>query len=198
MIYFLLAKQRQDLDPTQRQELFRFILKEDWQGIDSVLVGSNKEDFKRAKSTTEDLKSWWQKLMAIGTHIFKEDSQIDKQAQEAYNTIAGTSDSEFLSSLKDISADDDTLKTTIADTKSLADRHFDNGISKLLKKLVPGAVHIQQTDCAKQIQREASSQAENDTDRFRTEFIRRVEEQSQSESISLVALVSPGTFSSNN
>jgi hypothetical protein len=198
MIYFLLKEQRQDLDPTQRQELIQFILKDDWQGIHSVLVGSNKEDSKRAKSRTNDLKSWWQNLMAIRSYIFNEDSQIDKRAQEAYNIIAGTSDSDFLLSLKDISADDDTLKVAITDTKILVDRHFDNAISKLLKKLVPGAVHIQQTDCAKQIQREASSQAENDTDRFRTEFIRKIEEQSQSESISLVALVCPGTFSSNN
>jgi hypothetical protein len=196
VIYFLL-EQRQDLDPTQRQELIQLILKDDWQGINSVLAGSSKEDSNQAKSRTKGPKGWWPSSiirLIIRKFFVNEDlSQIDKLAQEAYNIAAGTSDSDFLLRLKDISVDDDTLKAAIADTKILAQRHFDSVISKLLKKLVPGAVHIQQTDCAKQIQREASSQAENDTDRFRTEFIRRIEEQSQSESISLVALVCPGT-----
>jgi hypothetical protein len=194
MIHFLL-EQRQDLDPTQRQELIQLIFKDDWQGINSVLAGSSKED---SNQRTKGPKGWWLSSIIRKFFVDEDLSQIDKLAQEADNIAAGTSDSDFLLRLKDISVDDDTLKAAIADTNILAQRHFDNVISKLLKKLVPGAVHIQQTDCAKQIQREASSQAENDTDRFRTEFIRGIEEQSQSESISLVALVCPGTFSSNN
>jgi hypothetical protein len=192
MIYVLLD-QRQDLDPHQRTELIQFVLKEDWQGLRDVLGDPSNENSKQVKSRT----NWWPG--PIIWNIFPDDSlsQAQRLIQEARSVATHTSDPDFLLRLKDISVDNDTLKAAIANTEHIAQQHFDNTISRLLKKLVHGAVHIQEEDCTKQIQREAYSQVEADADCFRTQFIREIEEQSYSDSISSVVLICACVFSSN-
>jgi hypothetical protein len=176
---YILLDQRKDLDLPERQELIRLVLKDDWQGVRSVLDVSSTEGFNQVRSRTE---AWINSTLRYFTD--EASSSRPKLLQEARNIAAHTSDSDFLLRLKDISADDDTLKKAVADTENIAHSFFDATISKLLKKLVHGVLRIQQEDCSKQIQREASSQVGKDIDRFRTEFLRGIEELSQSESIS--------------
>jgi hypothetical protein len=174
-----LFDQRKDLDQTKRQELIQLILvKDDWQGVRRVLDVPRDEDSKPAKSRT---KGWGPSRLL---NMFTDDglSPTQKLIQQARGIATHMSDPDFLMRLKDIPTDDETLKATVTDTENMTQSHLNSTISKLLKKLVHSALHIQEQECTKQIQREAASQAKKDADRFRTEFICQIEEHSKSES----------------
>lgn len=175
LIYFLL-KQRKDLDLTKRRELIQFILvQNDLQAVRDI-IGSSKQDVQSNKSKAQAV---WSAIKGMFTDG---DLPLPKPVQEALSIASETSDPEFLLRLQDELVDDETLNSAVIDTKNMAQRHFEAAIPKLLKKVVHGALHIQQEDCVKQIQREASSQLEKDIEYFRRDFIRAIEERSESES----------------
>ena len=178
MIYFLL-NQRKDLDQTKRQELIQSILvKYDMQSARNILAGPSKDDFKQTKSNT-----LWLPIIVLRDMLFNEDVSPPNLFQEARDIAAHMSDPDFLMDLKkSLSLDDETFKTTVANTEAMAQSYFEVTISNLLNKLLPRARHIQQEECIKQVQRELSSQAKKDIEGFRMEFIREIEEGSESES----------------
>ena len=178
MIYFLL-NQRKDLDQTKRQELIQSILvKYDMQSARNILAGPSKDDFKQTKSNT-----LWLPIIVLRDMLFNEDVSPPNLFQEARDIAAHMSDPDFLMDLKKaLSLDDETFKTTVANTEAMAQSYFEVTISNLLNKLLPRARHIQQEECIKQVQRELSSQAKKDIEGFRMEFIREIEEGSESES----------------
>jgi hypothetical protein len=180
MLHFLLD-QRQDLDMAKRQELIQLILlKDDLYGVRRVLEGP---------------RAWWPSTTI--RHLFTdEDLSPHKLNQQARSIASHTPDPDFLMNLKGIREDDETVKTVMADTEAFAYSYFHNTISKLLKKLVHPALRIQQDHCLKQIQRQVSSEASRDIDSFRKEFIRGIEELSQSES-NLQVVPTCECFSSN-
>lgn len=185
MIYFLL-NQRKDLDQTKRQELIQSILvKYDMQSARNILAGPSKDDFKQTKSNT-----LWLPIIVLRDMLFNEDVSPPNLFQEARDIAAHMSDPDFLMDLKkSLSLDDETFKTTVANTEAMAQSYFEVTISNLLNKLLPRARHIQQEECIKQVQRELSSQAKKDIEGFRMEFIREIEEGSESESKSWVVPV---------
>jgi hypothetical protein len=154
------------------------------QGIQRILDGSSQEDSKQTRSK---LKAFWPSGWPFTQTL----------AQQARSRAINTSDPEFLLHLKDVLVDDDTVKTAVADTKNFAQSYLNITISKLLKKLVHNALHVQQEECTKHLQRDASSQTEKDIHRLRMELIRKIEELSLSESNSYVVSTCTGLFSSN-
>ena len=175
IIQFLLDR-RKDLDQTTCRKLIELITKDHLSQVRDILDGSSRTDPTEAKPMLKKL------LESITPAIFtdKDVSPSQKLIDEAHSTAVHISDSDFLQRLDDISEDDETLKTAIAETKNIAQGYLKSIISKLLKKLVHVALRIQQEDCIKQIRREVSIQAKRDTERFRREFVHKIEEHSQS------------------
>ena len=95
---------------------------------------------------------------------FQDQSPGQKSIQQAQTVAAHESDVAFLSKLGVISAHDILLQPAVANAENIAQNYFDTTISKLLKKLVPGARSIQQEGMPlqKQIQREVLSEEGKD------------------------------------
>lgn len=173
-----LFDQRKDLDQTKRRELVQLIIvKEDRQGVQRLLDSSSQETSQQTKS-----KNWWSSPTQTFRSFSEALSFTPKPSRQTRSMAILTSDPESLLHLNDISEDDETLQKAVADTINLAHNYLNATISKLSKKLVHGALYIQQEDCKKRVQQEAASLSEMDMDRLRKEFIREIEMLSQSES----------------
>jgi hypothetical protein len=186
-----LFDQRKDLDHTKRRELVQLILvKDDFQGAQRLLDGSSQENSQQTKSKS---KSWTQTFRSFSEVL----SLTSKPSRQTRSMAVLTSDPESLLRLNDISGDDETLQKAVADTINFAHNYLNATISKSLKKLVHGALHIQQEDCKKRVQQEAASLSEMDMDCLQKEFIRKIEMLSQSESNLYAYLTFIGVFSFN-
>jgi hypothetical protein len=166
----------QDLDQRKRVELIRIILDDgDMRQADNFLAASTSvgsENKSKPKGWVHNaLASFWPE---------GSDSMRENLVKEARDVASSVTDTQFLSTLKDIASREPLLQEAVAETENIARNTFKNLISKLHKKVKHSALFIQQEDCKKQYHREASSAKEREQRGFRIDFVRQIEKHSQS------------------
>lgn len=170
----VLLTELEGLYPAKRSEVIQLVLEGKWPRVESILDGHQP----KLKSNA------WFNFISLPTIFSKDSSPGQALLQRARSIATHTPDVDFLLQLKSISARDAALQTPVETTEDIIQDHFNATIGKLLNKLVHSALRVQLEECAKQIEREASSDAERDITRFRNDFRHQIERLSQSESTS--------------
>jgi hypothetical protein len=173
IIIDVLLTEREDFDQSTQSELIDLILNGDFQGVDDILHRSHEPKQKRVGWVTTFIR------YMFGDESSSPDQEIVSRAR---HTAARMPDADFLLRLKGISTYGTLVQKTIADAQNIAEDYFDTTISKLLRKIWDPALRIRQAEGAKTIQRTVSIAEEQDTNRYLTDFMRQIEERSQSES----------------
>jgi len=153
---------QQYLDPALRQSMIKSVLNE-----------------HRADTTITKIKN----LVGSFVNLVTEGSLEDKLIQDARDNAANISDADFLSCLGDIRAHGEPFQSLVADTENIVINHWVTmRIPRLLKNLYFCVQRIQEDEFTTRIRLQTYSREETD----RTNFIRAIEQQSQSYSNSRV------------
>jgi len=153
---------QQYLDPALRQSMIKSVLNE-----------------HRADTTITKIKN----LVGSFVNLVTEGSLEDKLIQDARDNAANISDADFLSCLGDIRAHGEPFQSLVADTENIVINHWVTmRIPRLLKNLYFCVQRIQEDEFTTRIRLQTYSREETD----RTNFIRAIEQQSQSYSNSSV------------
>ncbi|KIM92371.1 hypothetical protein PILCRDRAFT_417 [Piloderma croceum F 1598] len=170
-IDFILQR-RKHLDERKRLELIRLILDDgDMRQAESVLATSSNASQRKPKG--------W--LLSVFAAFWPEGDDSDRHGlfREARDVAFHSTDAQFLLALKDIESREPLLRQAVAETEGIVRGYFNKVVSKLLKTIKHKALHIQQEDCKRQYQREASSREEQDQHRLRIDLIRQIENSSR-------------------
>jgi hypothetical protein len=166
----VLLNMRKDLDEVQRREVVDII----W-GKGDVVRATRKflsEAANGSKSEGWALVSWFSK---------GDPMSMDRQyANECQQLTNNTPDAEFLAALQDMVQRDSYLLAAVNETTKCALTSLSGTINKLVKTLNAKTAFIQQEECKKHIQRNASMSEENDLKDLRVGLIQQVNKISQS------------------
>jgi hypothetical protein len=166
----VLLNMRKDLDEVQRREVVDII----W-GKGDVVRATRKflsEAANGSKSEGWGLASWFSK---------GDPMSMDRQyANECQQLTNNTPDAEFLAALQDMVQRDPYLLAAVNETTKCALTSLSGTINKLVKTLNAKTAFIQQEECKKHIQRNASMSEENDLKDLRVGLIQQINKFSQS------------------
>ncbi|TFY78520.1 hypothetical protein EWM64_g5494 [Hericium alpestre] len=162
-----------------RSRLFTSVL----DAKDNRAVRKILEDFTPEKEQATDSKSsFWSSLNPFSSKESHSSSYAESLLKEAERITSEKTDSEFLARLDTFTfgLDDKGLLSKINETKGLAQEALRKSIAHVLKTLPHTVLAIQQEDCRRQIEMELASEQQMAIDEARLEFIRMVNQMTQS------------------
>jgi hypothetical protein len=99
-------------------------------------------------------------IFALASAYFKSKPSVEENLSEHAHAFSSTTDTQFLSQLREIRSREPRLETEVATVFDLAHKHFQALIKKRLKSLFGKFQHLQEQDCTTQILNLAASQRE--------------------------------------
>lgn len=166
------------LHDSQREKVVSLIMSDQSDGRERFFKANNFLDstiVDDSKGNPESSTSWWKSLFGSTDKI---KSPAQRMMQQALEAAKKTSDAEFLSQGARLGSLGDSVQAALSDAVKIAQSHFNDVISKTLKKVLDGARHIQRDECMRHIRLEASNQEQKDSANNRSDFLRAIEQQS--------------------